>query len=68
MAVKSVLEPYGWVRVIRYYCDRHTAYLALKEDSLNNNGSYRGSRWFKIGEFREENLREVLERGVKRQQ
>jgi len=27
-------------------------YLALEEDSMNN-GSYGGSRWFRIGEFRE---------------
>jgi len=49
-------------RVIGYYCDRHMTYLALKENSLNNNGLYRGSRWFRIGEFKEKSLREVLER------
>jgi len=47
--------------VIGYYCDRHMTYLALKEDSTND-GLYRGSRWFRIGEFREKSLREVLER------
>jgi hypothetical protein len=40
---------YRWMhvkdgRVIGYYCDRHMTYLALKENSLNNNGLYRGSR------------------------
>ena|GEM_PF-1250334 len=38
-------------RVIGYYCDKHMTYLVLKEDSLNNNGLYKGSRWFRIGEF-----------------
>jgi len=37
-------------------------YLALKEDSMDN-GLYRGSRGFRVGEFREKSLREVLERG-----
>jgi len=46
--------------VIGYYCDRHMAYLTLKEDSMNN-GLYRASRLFRTGEFREKNLREVLE-------
>jgi len=29
-------------------------YLALKEDSSNNNGLYRGSKSFRVGEFRDE--------------
>jgi len=49
-------------RVTGYYCDRHMTYLALKENSLNNNGLYRGSRWFSMGEFKEKGLRKVLER------
>ena len=48
-------------RVLGYYCDKHMTYLALREDSMND-GLYRGSRWFRIGEFREKSLREVLER------
>jgi len=48
-------------KVTGYYCDRHMAYLALKEDSMND-GLYRASRWFRIGEFKEKGLREVLEK------
>lgn len=47
-------------RVIGYYY-MHMSYLAMNEDAINN-GLYRGSRWFRIGEFREKNLKEVLER------
>mgnify|MGYP000243217806 CR=1 FL=1 len=55
-----------WIRVkdgkvIGYYCDRHMTYLALKEDSMNN-GLPRCSRWFRIGEFKEKGLREILEK------
>jgi len=48
-------------KVIGYYCYRHMTYLAINEDSMNN-GLYRSSRMFRIGEFREKNLREVLEK------
>ncbi|GEM_PF-1065300 len=48
-------------RVIGYYCDIHMSYLAMNEDAVNN-GLYRDSRWFRIGEFREKNLKEVLDR------
>jgi len=51
----------GW-QGYRILLDRHMAYLALKEDSLNNNGLYRASRLFRIGEFKEKGLREVLEK------
>jgi len=40
-------------------------YLALNEDSLNNNGLYRGSRWFRMGEFREKSLSSVLDEEVR---
>jgi len=55
-----------WIRikdgkVIGYYCDRHISYIALKEDSMND-GLYRGSRWFKMGDYKERTLREVLEK------
>jgi len=48
-------------KVIGYYCDKHMKYPTLKEDSMND-GLYRASRWFRIGEFKEKNLREVLEK------
>jgi len=33
----------------------------MNEDSMND-GLYRGSRWFRIGEFKEKSLREILEK------
>ena len=48
-------------RVLGYYCDRHMTYLAMNEDSMND-GLYRGSRWFRMGDYKERALREVLQR------
>jgi len=48
-------------RIIGYYCDKHMTYLALKEDSLND-GLYGGSRWFRVGEFREKFWKERMKR------